>query len=772
MAPHSLPSESSVLTIRDLLTPRLIDEWVHEQNLDLTTRLTETVGVTTRQFWRCWTNATHIWQASIQDRRTNSSCPYCEHEANATSSPTGSLASVYPNLVHAWHPTDNAPLTPHDLPPSSTQVVRWCCPTNPAHSWRESVHDFVQHAHEGRPCVICEHGWSIDTLKLFLETLLPHLNELNSSELFLIAQQAGLLDTTGDTNKVIKGLIDQSITRDDLAGLLAGKQSLHHLATRRPPPGLSRNEDELPQLQTFDLLSAYDSPLFPIQDERAIAYLIESGVQKLWRRTLEHPEETLASLDHTPDTPYATHIKTRFLDEYAAVNALTIPQEYALRIDGVPTPPNMLQRLLAHRICTRRRTGIFTGTGSGKTIAALLGSRVINARVTVILSPHYVVPMWEEVILNAFPNSEVCTGTLSPVWKNPTGPRYLVLHYELLQLPKSEDQLRRFITQHPDLDCCLVDEQHLSKVRHPNQLSLRRQRLNLFTSLAAQHNPNFALVAMSATPILNTLEEGRSTLELIRGEALPHLETAATIPNAMRIHQEIVLSGFRWIPPYPMRYQEEHVEIDCTPDVPRIQSLPSSAGILELEQILYTIRLPALLRLLAPKTMIYSNMIEGIVEPLAQAIRAAGWSVGLFTGEHKDGVGEFLHGATQILIVSDVAAVGFDGFQRVCHRLICLNTPFTAGLYDQLRGRLLRLGQPHHTVEVFLLVAVATIGTSQWSWDREKIARLNYKRSLADAAVDGIVPDTPLQSQQQAYRHLMGWLSRLGAPTATTGHLS
>jgi hypothetical protein len=221
-----------------------------------------------------------------------------------------------------------------------------------------------------------------------------------------------------------------------------------------------------------------------------------------------------------------------------------------------------------------------------------------------------------------------------------------------------------------------------------------------------------------------------------------------------------------------MRYQEEHVEIDCTADVPRIQSLPSSAGILELEQILYTIRLPALLRLLTPKTMIYTNMIEGIVEPLAQAIRSAGWRLGLFTGEHKDGVGDFLHGDTQILIVSDVAAVGFDGFQRVCHRLICLNTPFTAGLYDQLRGRLLRLGQPHHTVEVFLLIAVATIGTSQWSWDREKLARLHFKRSLADAAVDGIVPDTPLQSQQQAYRHLMGWLSRLGTPAATLGHNS
>lgn len=215
MAPHSLSSNSSVLTIRDLLSPRLLDEWVHEQNLPLTTRLTDAVGVTTRQFWRCWANPTHIWQASIQDR-INSSCPYCENETTNTPSPTGSLASMYPDLLGAWHPTDNAPLSPHDLPPSSTQIVRWCCPINPAHSWREAVHDFVQHAREGRPCIICEHGWSLDTLKLFLETLLPHLNELNSSELFLIAQQAGLLDTTGDTNKVIRSLIDQSLQRDDL----------------------------------------------------------------------------------------------------------------------------------------------------------------------------------------------------------------------------------------------------------------------------------------------------------------------------------------------------------------------------------------------------------------------------------------------------------------------------------------------------------------------------------------------------------------------------
>ena len=34
----------------------------------------------------------------------------------------------------------------------------------------------------------------------------------------------------------------------------------------------------------------------------------------------------------------------------------------------------------------------------------------------------------------------------------------------------------------------------------------------------------------------------------------------------------------------------------------------------------------------------------------------------------------------------------------------------------------------------------------EWSWDRQRLARIRYKKTLADAAVDGLVPEAKLAS--------------------------
>ncbi len=39
--------------------------------------------------------------------------------------------------------------------------------------------------------------------------------------------------------------------------------------------------------------------------------------------------------------------------------------------------------------------------------------------------------------------------------------------------------------------------------------------------------------------------------------------------------------------------------------------------------------------------------------------------------------------------------------------------------------------------------------------------RLHFKKSIADAAVDGVVPEGHLRSPGQAYQDVMGWLQRL-----------
>lgn len=749
-------------TIETVLPPHLQFEWILEQNPPLTSELSSSIH---RQlhFWRCRHQRSHVWQASIQQRIHDDKCPHCTLSRQATSLSPGSLATLYPDLIQAWHPTANTPLTPHQISPSSHAVILWTCQLHPGHLWRAAITEYLAHAQEGNPCPTCRYGWTIANLRLFVEALLPHLDQLTPPERFLLAQQAGLFDTTGETRALAEALLQDSPSHTALKAFAAGQASAKTTIRQLQQQGLPRDEQGLPRLAPLPSLSAFDV-IAPIQDEHAIAFLIESGVQKLWRATFDDHDNTLQSLEHAPTSGYATRIKEQFLEEYHLAKTLALPNDYHFTIDGQPQPPNLMQRLIAVRLRDRRRIGNFCGTGSGKTLAALLASQVINAHTTIILTPNNVIPNWVETIQNAFPHSDIHTKTLTPRWTSPDLPRYLILHYELLQQPNAEQEIQQFLQTSQTIDCLCIDEQHLAKVRRPQDLSLRRQRLNLLATRAFELNSHLHLLAMTATPVINDLEEARSTLELVTGQSLQHLNTAPTVANAMRMHQELIRTGFRWVPQYAMQYREHHLTIDCTAWIPKLLALPKRAGISQLEQLLLQVRLPDLLTLLEPNTIIYTSMIDGIVEPLARAIHNNGWQVGCFTGQDKTGLREFLNNTIDVLIISDVAGVGVDGLQHVCHRLICLTLPWSDSGFKQLVGRLFRQGQSHSHVDVYLLFAIARIKNTEWSYDRSKWERITFKRTLADAVTDGIIPDAPLQSPDQVYRSLMAWLARLNQP--------
>ena len=55
----------------------------------------------------------------------------------------------------------------------------------------------------------------------------------------------------------------------------------------------------------------------------------------------------------------------------------------------------------------------------------------------------------------------------------------------------------------------------------------------------------------------------------------------------------------------------------------------------------------------------------------------------------------------------------------------------------------------------------AMVNGQRWSWCESKMHRLAFKKSIADAAVDGVVPEGQLRSPQQALQDVMAWLQRL-----------
>ena len=266
------------------------------------------------------------------------------------------------------------------------------------------------------------------------------------------------------------------------------------------------------------------------------------------------------------------------------------------------------------------RRGNWSGTGAGKTLSAVLASRISGAQMTLITCPNNVIDTWKKAILNAFPDSEVAIKTFQPNWRT-DAPRYLVLNYEAFQRSESPSQVQALL-ERERLDMVVVDEVHFVKQRSTENLSWRKEVIQGLLGLAAEANPELRVLGMSATPVVNNLQEGKSLIELITGIGHDDLQTRATLGNCVRMFQQLSRLGLRWIPDYGISIREhfraeDGMVIDCPPEtIEAIRQLPAAPGPLAVEQLLTPVRLTKIKEILANDssrpTLLYSQYIDGI----------------------------------------------------------------------------------------------------------------------------------------------------------------
>lgn len=127
--------------------PQIALEWDYEKNGDLKPE-NFTFGSTYEAHWKCLTNETHSWRASINQRtNSESQCPYCY---GRYADKTNNLAILYPNLIKEVHPTKNNEFNPCTTKPGSEKVIWWLCPNN--HSYEKAVYS---RAINGTGCDYC-----------------------------------------------------------------------------------------------------------------------------------------------------------------------------------------------------------------------------------------------------------------------------------------------------------------------------------------------------------------------------------------------------------------------------------------------------------------------------------------------------------------------------------------------------------------------------------------------------------------------------------------
>ena len=541
----------------------------------------------------------------------------------------------------------------------------------------------------------------------------------------------------------------QTATSDELASLVKDEQTL--------------DSDEIVPVEHI-LSTAESIESFSI-DEDAIKFFVNYCVNQLWKDAFLEPDKTIAAVEKEGKTgnKYRDLVSGTFLRDYYSSKNLKMPKNYVFADGSKPIEPFLMQKYVAHKINQLPFYGNFSGTGSGKTLSAILASRVIDSKVTLIICPNDVVSHWEKNAKQIFSDSHTVTHRdVFTAKRDESKHQYWILNYDKLnQGQKSINDIDVLGKQ--KIDFIILDEIHYSKVRDDETKSDRRKNLEFLLTLIRKKNPNKKILGLSATPVVNNIREGKSLLELMSGKSYENeLKTKPTVPNAISLYEKFINNSIRQIPNYKLPIKEE---VDVEAERPVGSSLSElNSKPLAIEQHLTDARIPEIIKRINGQTIIYTEYVGSsipnkptILKRISDAVEEQKITYGFYTGDDRSGLDLFLAKEIQVLIASRPISTGVDGLQKVCSNLIFNTLPWTHALYQQIVGRVVRTGMINDKVTIHHIIA--SIGG--YEYDKMKLNRLKFKRTLADCAVDGLLPERNLVSASQASREAIRWLERL-----------
>lgn len=541
-----------------------------------------------------------------------------------------------------------------------------------------------------------------------------------------------------------------------------------------------RKRKGLPSISNEDIL-VLDKELINTCDDEAVEFFIQYKLKRVWNEVINDKRE-VKDIKDLNGGKNSSRLRDLFLSEYQKVVDYIPPTGYNFKRNGEIALPNMMQKLTVQRVIDYKRYGNWSGTGAGKTISFIIASREVNSRLTIVICINSTVSQLEEDILDVYPDSKIFTHFRKGQKFNRDNYNYLLLNYEKFQQGYTEE-IFQDLNENNLIDFIVLDEVHNAKQRDKDE-SIRRGALMRLIGRSAEMNPNFHLLGMSATPVINNLIEAKSLLQLITGKDYDDISTRGTITNALKIFNQLLLNGIRYIPKYDIVLKELTAEntpalnIDGTKLTEKLKD-NDNKDYLGLEKILLESKLEVLDEFLKPKTIIYTYFTDNdkIPKRIAKYVKSKGYSCGIYIGEQSTEDREhsktsFVKGDVDILIASRIIGTGVDGLQNVCNRMILLTLPWTDSEYTQLKGRIYRQGSKFGDVEIVIPQVFVDLEDKRWSWDKQRLQLIREKRTLADAAVDGIIPSKHIPSREKlcsdSLLALNKWKKRVSEGKITT----
>ena len=501
-------------------------------------------------------------------------------------------------------------------------------------------------------------------------------------------------------------------------------------------------------------------------------------VKNMIFKRLFDPKTELDEIQHIVNekkngNAFHDEVLSRFWDEYNGVKSIKYwKNDYSFSINGEIKLPFLNQLYTCYKM--RKMNGFcnFGDPGIGKTNASAIATRIPGIKFVLIIAPFNIQKQWQKAINNIYPHSFVSVGK-EPFknWaKGDYDVYYHVVNYEKFSREEGGQKLVNELANY-QIDFMIIDESHHTKIRTESSISNTRLNIESLLDKLRISNRKLKCLMLSATPVINNIQEGKSILEMVTGTKYPDLKTTNNLGNATELHSEFVPFSVRYVKNYDdikQEGKEDPIFVDAT--IPEFLS-PHEVRKLswrDYEQICTKVRIPEIKARLKKKTIIYTDFVDGdpklglpILEQLKIAVESEGYSVGFFTGgEVKPGIGgkggledwsnckvvdgervpfnPFVDGDLDVLIASSSLSEGIDQLQYVSNNLILNGLVWTFAEFKQLIGRLVRQGQKSDTVTISLILA----RINGYDYDLKiKLNRLESKKILGNCVVDGTLPD-------------------------------
>jgi len=408
-------------------------------------------------------------------------------------------------------------------------------------------------------------------------------------------------------------------------------------------------------------------------------------------------------------------------------------------------PPSLMQKLAVIQLKKNRMFANWCGTGAGKTNSALIATRETNSRVTIIICPNSVKQSWVDAINVIYPNNSNIVNYHSIkdiVSFDRSVFNYILINYEKFSV-NNKNQGKPMIDKLLSLniiDFICIDEIQFAKANGAVE-SNRRECLKFFRLEAEKQNPNIYVYGMTATPVINSIGEAKSLIELITGKEHPEIGNITSINNCYQANKWLSIIGFRFIPNYGINVNEKTIEINGDE---LAEDIVNAKTFIDIESILIGKKLAneQVIKELTPGTIIYCQYKKEIINKVIKKLNELNISYVKYTGEEDNDTREynkkkFIKKEADILLATSPISTGVNGLQEVSNKIIVISYPWTGAEWDQLVGRINRQGSNFDKVTIIHPQVYINTNSGEWNYDKRRWNIIKNKKTLSDVVVDG-----------------------------------